>query len=77
MQYSPTDFAKFARENPEDRGRIALKIESFQRVLLRDYFRGTAETLVLIPKKNGKAALVSPCRALPTYRAQPETAVCS
>ena len=34
-------------------------LEDFQREMLSDYFSGTRETLVLIPKKNGKSTLVS------------------
>lgn len=34
-------------------------VEQFQRRLLSDYFAGTTETLVLLPKKNGKSTLVA------------------
>lgn len=34
-------------------------VEDFQRRLLSDYFGGTTETLVLLPKKNGKSTLVA------------------
>jgi phage terminase large subunit-like protein len=34
-------------------------VEDFQRRLLSDYFAGTTETLVLLPKKNGKSTLVA------------------
>ncbi|MEJ7655642.1 MAG: hypothetical protein WKF33_01250 [Thermoleophilaceae bacterium] len=58
MPYSATDFGKFCRENPKIEDGKPLKIEPFQRALLRDYFHGTTETLVLIPKKNGKTTLM-------------------
>jgi hypothetical protein len=34
-------------------------LEPFQRTILADYFRGTVETLVLLPKKNGKTTLLA------------------
>lgn len=33
-------------------------LEDFQRVVLGDYFSGATETLVLLPKKNGKTSLI-------------------
>jgi len=36
----------------------AMELESFQRDMLAHYFDGTAETLILIPKKNGKSTLL-------------------
>ena len=69
--YSVTDFAKFCRENLKIEDGSALKIEPFQRALLRDYFHGTTETLALIPKKNGKTtplARKGVCRDAPTSR---------
>jgi hypothetical protein len=39
--------------------RRPLTLEPFQRTLLRDYFDGVQETLVLIPKKNGKTTLMA------------------
>jgi phage terminase large subunit-like protein len=44
--------------------RSPLEIEDFQRRLLSDYFEGVRETLILIPKKNGKTTLLA---ALATY----------
>lgn len=35
------------------------ELEPFQRVILGDYFAGAAETLVVIPKKNGKTTLMA------------------
>lgn len=34
-------------------------VEKFQRWMLRDYFSGATETLILIPKKNGKTTLMA------------------
>jgi phage terminase large subunit-like protein len=39
--------------------RSPLTIEDFQRQLLSDYFGGVRETLILIPKKNGKTTLLA------------------
>jgi len=36
----------------------AMTLESFQRAMLADYFAGSAETLILLPKKNGKSTLL-------------------
>lgn len=36
-----------------------LKLEPFQKRLLADYFDGVTETLILIPKKNGKTTLLA------------------
>lgn len=35
------------------------QLEPFQRRMLSDYFAGTTETLILIPKKNGKSTLLA------------------
>ncbi len=37
----------------------AMKLEPFQQQLLTDYFDGVRETLILIPKKNGKSSLLA------------------
>lgn len=34
-------------------------LESFQREMLRDYFAGVVESIILIPKKNGKSTLLA------------------
>jgi len=36
----------------------AMQLEDFQRAMLADYFAGAAETLILLPKKNGKSTLL-------------------
>lgn len=41
----------------EDGARMAL--EPFQRRMVADYFGGTIETLILVPKKNGKSSLLA------------------
>jgi phage terminase large subunit-like protein len=37
----------------------AMVLEPFQRMMLGDYFEGTRETLIIIPKKNGKTTLLA------------------
>lgn len=50
-------FAEFCRRFLTlDNGR-PLELESFQRLVLADYFNGVSELLVLLPKKNGKTTL--------------------
>jgi hypothetical protein len=51
-------FEAFARTLTLDNGR-RMSVEPFQRTILSDYFRGARETLVLIPKKNGKTTLMA------------------
>jgi phage terminase large subunit-like protein len=53
-----TDFAGFCSELRLDNGRPFV-LEPFQRVILSDYFEGATQTLVIIPKKNGKTTLVA------------------
>ncbi|HEU0194117.1 MAG TPA: terminase large subunit [Gaiellales bacterium] len=36
-----------------------MRLEPFQRAMLADYFGGTVETLVVLPKKNGKSTLLA------------------
>jgi phage terminase large subunit-like protein len=36
-----------------------LRLEPFQRQMIRDYFAGVRETLILLPKKNGKSTILS------------------
>jgi phage terminase large subunit-like protein len=52
------DFAAFCKELTLDT-RGPFEVEAFQRTVLRDYFAGATETLVLLPKKNGKSTLVA------------------
>lgn len=42
----------------EDR-RTAMVVHEYERTILGDFFRGARETLVLIPKKNGKTTLIA------------------
>jgi phage terminase large subunit-like protein len=37
----------------------SMALEAFQRRMLREFFAGAAETLILIPKKNGKSTLLA------------------
>jgi phage terminase large subunit-like protein len=52
------DFVAFCGELTLDT-RKSFVLEPFQRRILSDYFSGTTETLVLLPKKNGKSTLVA------------------
>jgi len=52
------DFAGFCRELRLDSGE-PLVLEPFQRTMLADFFAGTRETLILLPKKQGKTTLLS------------------
>jgi phage terminase large subunit-like protein len=51
-------FERFCLGLPLEDGR-ALVVEHFQRTMLIDYFDGVVETLILIPKKNGKTTLLA------------------
>lgn len=51
-------FEAFCRTLTLDNGRPFI-LEPFQRIILRDYFGGARETLVVIPKKNGKTTLMA------------------
>lgn len=52
------EFARFCGLLTLENGE-PMELEPFQRLMLKDYFEGTRETMVLIPKKNGKSTLVS------------------
>jgi phage terminase large subunit-like protein len=52
------DFARFCEALTLDNGRPFV-LEPFQRVILSDFFAGATQTLVIIPKKNGKTTLVA------------------
>jgi phage terminase large subunit-like protein len=51
-------FARFCRALVLDNGN-AMLLEDFQRDMLADYFDGAVETLILLPKKNGKSTLLA------------------
>jgi phage terminase large subunit-like protein len=51
-------FARFASLLVLDTGRAGV-VEPFQRSMLTDFFGGTTETLILIPKKNGKTTTLA------------------
>lgn len=36
-----------------------MRLENFQKTMVRPFFQGTRETLILIPKKNGKSSLLA------------------
>ncbi|MGI8921109.1 MAG: terminase large subunit domain-containing protein [Solirubrobacteraceae bacterium] len=46
-------FERFASALTLDGG-LAMRLEPFQRTILGDYFAGSTETLILLPKKSGK-----------------------
>jgi phage terminase large subunit-like protein len=51
-------FARFCAALTLDSGE-PMELEPFQRRMLADYFAGAAETLILLPKKNGKSTLLA------------------
>lgn len=51
-------FEAFCRTLTLENGR-RFELEPFQKTILGDYFRGARETLVVIPKKNGKTTLMA------------------
>lgn len=52
-------FADFAERHLRLESGAPLVIEDFQRTILGDYFGGATESLILIPKKNGKSTLIA------------------
>jgi phage terminase large subunit-like protein len=56
--YSLPAFARFCRALTLENGE-AMRLEDFQRDMLADHFGGTIETLIIIPKKNGKSTLLA------------------
>ncbi len=50
-------FEAFARQLTLDNGRPFV-LEPFQKTMLADFFAGTRETLILLPKKQGKTSLL-------------------
>lgn len=57
MAYSLQHFAAFCSRLMLDVGR-PLKLQPFQRKMLREFFGGAVETVIIIPKKNGKTTLL-------------------
>lgn len=51
-------FEAFCKKLTLDNGR-PFELQDFQRRILRDYFAGVVETLILLPKKNGKTTLMA------------------
>jgi phage terminase large subunit-like protein len=52
-------FARFCASVLTDEHGRPFVLHDFQREILRDYFAGTRELVVLLPKKNGKSSLVA------------------
>ena len=50
-------FARFVGNLTLESG-APMILEPFQRIMLADYFAGATETLILLPKKNGKSTLL-------------------
>ena len=72
MSAALDEFADFCGELTLDNGQ-PMTLEPFQRTMLGDLFAGVRESLILIPKKNGKTTLLG---ALALYHllAEPEAA---
>jgi phage terminase large subunit-like protein len=58
MAYSVEDFSEFCSSLKLENGQ-PMVLEGFQRLMLADYFDGVRETVILIPKKNGKTSLLA------------------
>jgi hypothetical protein len=56
--YSLADFARFCRGLRTEAGK-PLVLQAFQRRLLAPYFRGTRETVIVLPTGNGKTTLLA------------------
>src|SRR5690349_12000382 len=56
--YSVPDFGRFCETLTLDSGK-SMRLETFQRTILRPYFNGATETVVIVPKKNGKTTLLA------------------
>lgn len=52
-------FAEFAEAHLRLESGAPLVVEDFQRTILTDFFEGATESLILIPKKNGKSTLIA------------------
>src|SRR4051812_10199099 len=50
-------FARFCSSLTLDNGR-PMRLQAFQRAMLEDYFAGATESVIIIPKKNGKTTLL-------------------
>lgn len=52
------DFGRFCRSLTLENGK-SLKLEIFQKEMLAEYFEGAIETVIVVPKKNGKTTLLA------------------
>jgi hypothetical protein len=57
------EFVAFCGELLCENGR-PLELYEEQKIMLGDYFGGVRETLILVPKKNGKSSLSVRCRSI-------------
>lgn len=58
LPYSLSDFARYCLGLTLDNGKPFV-LETFEKRMLRDYFAGATETVIIIPKKNGKTTLLA------------------
>ena len=58
MPYSLTDFAKFCKTLVLENGKY-MRLEAHERLVMADVFAGAQETVVLLPKKNGKTSILA------------------
>lgn len=58
VRYSLAGFARFCSALVLDDGK-PFALQPFQRKMLADYFAGSTETVIVIPKKNGKTTLLA------------------
>lgn len=66
MAYSLAGFARFCKTLKLENGK-PMRLEPFQRLMLKDHFDGVTEMVIIIPKKNGKTTLLG---ALALYHLQ-------
>jgi phage terminase large subunit-like protein len=53
------EFGHFCSQLTLEDGRRLMRVEPFQREVLAGYFEGARESLIIIPKKNGKSSLIA------------------
>lgn len=58
MTYALADFARFVGTLKPDTGG-KMRLEPFQRRMLKEFFAGAIETVIILPKKNGKTSILA------------------